>query len=203
MRLILAMCSLLIICFTIVYYLLFKKEVNSNKRMSDKVFKSKMNTFSVLTVVSIVLGIISVAYNIYYSFSTINENNDIKRYNEYVSYIKSYDDAHSDLSFFPKEVDKSNVVNFYNYNKNGFKESSYFVLLSYKYDEENVTIEEDRIKSISTYEMNRDNDKVYIISDNGKGNKEYVIVKDNIITYVFNQLFKKDDLDIDKSYFIE
>ena len=200
MNIILGIISLLVILYTIIFYLRLKKEVNTNKKMSDDYFVNMINRFRILTIISILLGVISFGYNVYITLNKVYEDNDINKYEEYISNLRNDSSVNSDLLIFPDKVDKNKVKEFKNYNKNFIVNSSYFILLKYEYNEEEFNIELNRLKYYSKEEINKDGSELYIVSNN-EDSKEYIIIENNIITYVYNQSFNKSDLNINGTIF--
>lgn len=205
MKYVLIIVSIIVIIITLVLYFKLCKEIKNNEQISRDYLVKKVNSFSVLLFILFIMTLISVGSNIYRTINTVNANNDINKYEYYLNeYIKN-DDVHSRLEYFPKEIDKDKVLAFGEFNRSRLFDAAYFIYLDYQYDD--IASEIDKITDISIKTVtNKDsNDTIYVISDDGKGTMEYVLVNDNdnTVIYVFNQLFKSKDIDIDEKYFIE
>lgn len=205
MKYVLIIVSIIVIILTMVIYFKLMKEVKNNKQISKDYLIKKVNTFSILLGVLFILTIISIGSNIYKAINEIRVNEDITKYNFYISEYKKNDDVHSKLDYFPKEIEKDKVISFGEYNRDGLFDGSYFIYLDYKYDDISEEINKIKDKSIKVINEVDSVYTIYVISDDGNGTQEYVLVNYDTkeIIYVFNQLFTSKEISINEDYFLE
>lgn len=207
MRIFLTILSIIMIIITLYFYFNLKNDLKKKNRITKIYILDKLKIFNILLIVSISLSVITIIYNISTGINRIRKNENIDNYELYINeYIKN-DDIHSNLSSFPKNIDKNNVLSFGEYNRDGLFDGSYFIYLRYQYEEELFNKELSRIKVLSNKKIeNKDiNYIAYIINDDYHGTSEYVLIDETNyqIIYVFNQLFSSSELDINKNFFLE
>jgi len=200
LKIFLAISSVIIIIVTIIYFLNLRRYLNNSKMVSREQLLKKTKPLDAILTITIGISIIGVSYNIYKSVSIIRHNDNISNYETYIEEYKKNDDVHTKLKSFPAKINKENVIDFSEYNRDGLFDGSYFIYLKYQYDEDSFNSEFDRIKEISIKTLKEKDSKyiTYIISDDEMGTKEYVLIdKDKlIIVYNFIQLFELSELNI-------
>ena len=208
LRIILASFAFVFMIVTLIIYLNMKKTLKKNTKIDKSYIEKQTKTFTILMIISILLGIAAVVFGIIYKGSKIKENLNISPSN-YEMYIKQYrdaDDIKSKLELFKDTIEEENVLEFSEFNRDGLFNKSYFLCLKYQYDKKTIKEEIERINSLSreSIEDNKIPYLIYIVTDSDSV-KEYALIDEEKyqIIYIFNQSFNKDEIKIDVSYFID
>ena len=202
-KILLIVAALIFIIVTVMIYFNMKKELFSKKRIDKKYLEKQTKIFNILLIISFVLSVITIIVSTIGSSTEIRENININP-SQYSTFVEQYiadENIYTSLSSFPKEIEQENVIEFSEYNRDNFLNTSHFIYLKYEYkDKKDYKKEYERIKQLSIKEeVLSDIYTKYLISNDEDNVLEYVLIndKDKIIIYVFSQFFDKDEIKID------
>ena len=214
--------AVLLIIVCILMYFNLKKGVRSSNRTTKKQIEKKTRLFDFLVAITVGISIIALVLNI--ALPSIKSKKEMKvKIEQYNTYIDNQNNTNTQdnnqnkqdnkntksnkkknnykLVSFPKKIENTKKIEFKEYEK----DNGYFVYLKYKYNEKDFFKELKRIRPLNKEEINKDNYTIYVINNDKKGTYEIVLFdeKELQVTYVFNKLYSKNELNLDKNYFLD
>ncbi len=214
--------AILLIITTICMYFGIRKDRKIDNKISKKNIEKKVKLFELLVGITVGISVIALVLNI--ALPSIKNRREMKvKIEQYNTYIDNQNNTnnqdnnqnkHDDkntksnqkkrnykLVAFPKKIESTKKIEFKEYEK----DNGYFVYLKYKYNEKDFFKELKRIRPLNKEEINKDNYTIYVISNDKKGTYEIVLFdeKELQVTYVFNKLYSKKELNINEHYFLE